>query len=53
MKETEETQMQSANKRLKKRVSFRLTEEENERLNRTAKILGCRPSDALRLHLPA
>ena len=37
--------------KLVKRVTFRVTKQENEQLNRTAKLLGVRPSDAMRLAL--
>ena len=34
--------------KLVKRVSFRMTSQENEQLEKAAEALGCRPSDALR-----
>ena len=38
----------SSNK-LAKKVSFRLSESDNQLLQSTADFLGCRPSDAIRL----
>ena len=45
-----ELKMKTAEK-LEKRVSFRMTESENQQLNNISKLLGCRPSDTLRLAL--
>lgn len=41
-------QMQKSQK-LEKRVSFRMTEKENQQLKGISKLLGCKPSDTLRL----
>ena len=38
-----------ASQKLAKRVSFRMTESENQQLNSISKLLGCKPSDTLRL----
>jgi len=37
--------------KLEKRFTFRLTNKENQDLEATAKILGCNPSDAMRIAL--
>ena len=37
--------------KLDKRFTFRLTQSENAELDRTAKLLGCSPSDAVRMGL--
>lgn len=37
--------------RLEKRVTFRVTARENKKLNEIAQLLGCRPSDAMRIAL--
>ena len=34
-----------------KRITFRLTKTENQDLEYTAKVLGCNPSDAVRIAL--
>ena len=37
-----------AKEKLEKKVTFRITKSEGEQLDQVAKLLGCRPSDAMR-----
>ena len=43
--------IKNSNEKLTKRVTFRLTSSENDQLVKTAQLLGCKTSDALRIAL--
>jgi uncharacterized protein (DUF1778 family) len=43
--------IKNSSEKLTKRVTFRLTNSENDQLAKTAQLLGCKTSDALRIAL--